>query len=413
MSKAVSSEVAPNRIADALLRLVDILIAALVFLLPFIMGGREAWGHWFLISVSLLLGASWAAYAAVRGSRYRVSWLEIFVVAGLAIAWYQTQPQSAQTMAAFSPEYERLLPTWTLTQPERDAAQQWSTLSLTPAETRHAWWVFLAYSIVLTVLFQRVRDRKDCTRLLQAVGIVGVSMTGFALFQWVTSNGRFFWFYEHPYTEPTVHLKGAFTNRNHFAEFLALTIGPLLWWLFRDLKRYLEQKSSSGSVGVQDDPKPVPKPKRRSGKSRPERSGVLSQTGFGTQLSIPILLLLCSVAIVVVAVLLSLSRGGIIAAAAATVIALVGLWRGFRLGGAMAGLLLGGGLLFFTMLCFSDQEQLQTKLDQLISADADKIDTGGNRRAVWSADAKVIQRFPLLGTGVGSHRDVYSISGKR
>ena len=45
MSKAVSSEVAPNRIADALLRLVDILIAALVFLLPFIMGGREAWGH--------------------------------------------------------------------------------------------------------------------------------------------------------------------------------------------------------------------------------------------------------------------------------------------------------------------------------------------------------------------------------
>ena len=69
MSKAVSSEVAPNRIADALLRLVDILIAALVFLLPFIMGGREAWGHWFLISVSLLLGASWAAYAAVRGSR--------------------------------------------------------------------------------------------------------------------------------------------------------------------------------------------------------------------------------------------------------------------------------------------------------------------------------------------------------
>ena len=36
-------------LSKVLLKLVDCLIAALVFVLPFIMGGREAWGHWFLI----------------------------------------------------------------------------------------------------------------------------------------------------------------------------------------------------------------------------------------------------------------------------------------------------------------------------------------------------------------------------
>ena len=174
MSKAVGSEVAPNRISDVLLKLVDVLIAALVFVLPFIMGGREAWGHWFLISVALLLGAAWCAYAVVHGSRYRISWLEMFIVAGLAIVWYQAQPQSAEVMTRFSTEYERLLPTWSQTQSADAGQQHWSTLSFTPVETQHAWWVFVAYSVILTVLFQRARELNDCTKLLQAVGIVGV-----------------------------------------------------------------------------------------------------------------------------------------------------------------------------------------------------------------------------------------------
>ena len=407
----MASEERPNRLSRLLLTVVDLLIAALVFVLPFIMGGREAWGHWFLISVALLLATTWALFATVQGRRYSVSWLEVFLLIGLAIAWFQVQPQSASTMAQFSSEYERLLPAWSATQPGVATDDVWSTISVTPVETRHAWWVMLAYALITIVLFQRVRTPSDCSRLLCWVGIAGVSMTGFALLQWATSNDRFFWFYEHPYTEPTVHLKGAFTNRNHFAQFLSLTIGPLLWWLFRDVKVFLLAKSGS------DVSQPV---SSRSGKkkSRSQKRSLVgsrrlpqnaSPQGFGQQLSIPIVLLLCAVAVVVLAILMSLSRGGMIAAGAASVVAFVGLWRGFRMGGALAGLLLGGGVLFFSLLAFSDQEQLQTKLDQLISADADQIDTGGNRRAVWAADAKVIQRFPMLGTGVGSHRDVYSM----
>lgn len=379
MNNAATIKETKKRQTPWSLHLVDGLLAILILVLPFIMGGRESWGHWFVISASFLLGAAWCLHSAIRGGRYQVSWLELFLLAGLAIAWFQVQPQAPSAMSRFSEEYDRLLPIWASTQPESESSPHWNTLSLTPVETRHAIWMWAAYCVVFVVGFQRIRSEKDCRRLLQTVGISGVIMTAFGLFQWATSNGKFFWYYEHPYTDTSEHLKGAFTNRNHFAQFLSLTIGPLLWWLFRELKIYISGRTES------------------------------QKSTFGKQLTLEILLLLCAVSIVGLAILLSLSRGGMISAGAVTLIAMIGLWRGFKVGGAMAGMLLGSGLLVFSLLAFSDQEQLQVKLDQLISGDADKIDVGGHRRAVWIADSKVIEKFPFLGTGVGSHRDVYSI----
>ena len=132
-----------GRFARTILIAVDVLIAALIFVLPFIMGGREAWGHWFLISASLALGIAWCVYATVSGARYRISWLEGFILAGLAIAWFQIQPQSADVMQQLSAEYERLLPSWAATQTTEEVSA-WSTPSFTPIETQHAWWVFAA-----------------------------------------------------------------------------------------------------------------------------------------------------------------------------------------------------------------------------------------------------------------------------
>lgn len=411
-----------------LLGLVDFIIALFVFVLPLIMGGREAWGHWFLISTALLLGAVWAAYASVQGCRYQLSWMELFFVAGLAIVWFQVQPQPPEVTRQFSGEYERLLPEWASTQtPLGKDANAWSTLSLTPVETQHALWMLIAYGIILTVMFQRVREISDCVRLLKWVAISGIGMTLFGLLQWSGSNGRFFWFYQHPYTDPSEHLKGAFTNRNHFAQFLSLSLGPLLWWLFHSVKRM--QSSSTAATGplpaaFASDSASSPssasssksgRRRRRSSKKSRSKSGATTGSAFALApqdadrfLTLPIIGLGLGVCVVGLAVMLSLSRGGMIAASASVMVALVGLWRGFNLGGAMAGIVLGGSVVFLSLLAFTDQEQVQSRVDQLISADADQVDAGGPRRAIWTADAKAILKFPWLGTGVGSHRDIYA-----
>lgn len=408
-----------NSASRFLLTGVDLVIAALVFILPFIMGGREAWGHWFLISSALALGVLWATYATVTGSRYFVSWLELFLLAGLSIVMFQLQTQSSEAMAGFSAEYQRLLPAWSQTQPA-GSADYWSTLSFTPVETQHAMWMFVAYAVILTVLFQRVRNVADCHRLIRWVAISGVSMTVFAIVQWNTSNGFFFWFYKQPFTDPTVHLKGAFTNRNHFAQFLSLSVGPLLWWLFRDVNRLIAgTPAASPAAGVlapskktksgrEKSARPSGQTRKKGGTSTANRTFALAPGTADRFLSLPIIGLVVCISLVGVAVLMSLSRGGMIAVSAAFIVALVGLWRGFNLGGAMAAIVLAGGVLFLSLLSLVDQDEVQTKVDQLISTDVEEVDSAGVRRAIWTADAKAIQHFPLFGTGVGSHRDVYT-----
>ncbi len=418
LSETLLSEKPVGRFSKALLAAVDLVIAALVLVLPFIMGGREAWGHWFLISGALLLGVLWAAFATATGSRYFISWFELSLIAGLGIVFYQLQPQTADTMAQFSGEYERLLPVWSQTQPT-GTPEHWSTLSFTPVETQHAMWMFVAYAVILVVLFQRVRSVADCTRLIQGVAVSGVLMTLFAIVQWNTSDGSFFWFYEHPYTDSTQHLKGAFTNRNHFAQFLSLSIGPLLWWLFRDVNRLMSAPATNSAPALTVSPgkqsgrrKSAERSgikKNRSAKANSNRTFTMAPGAAERFLSLPIIALVICIALVGLAVLMSLSRGGMIAVGAAAVVAVIGLLRGFNFGGAMAGIVLAGGVLFLSLLSFVDQEQVQTKVDQLISTDVEEVDSEGIRRAIWTADAKAIQQFPWFGTGVGSHRDVYTI----
>ena len=389
--------------AELMLRVVDGLIAALIFVLPFIMGGREAWGHWFLITTAFLLATAWSAYAVLSGARYAFSWLEYFFLAGLAIAWFQVQSQSPETLQAFSPEYTRLLSFWPETQPADSA---WTSLSFTPRETRHGFWVFVAYSLIGIVVFQRARTMRDCERLLKYVGTSGLAMTVFGLWQWGLSNGNFFWFYEHPYTDTTVHLKGAFTNRNHFAQFLTLSLGPLLWWLVseaRSLFNGTATPASTFSFGRKQNRKK--KTKRR--ELPPVQSPNANK--FDRMISLPIVGLLAAVCLVGIAVLMSLSRGGMIALFSVCLISGLGLWRGLKMGSAAVVVVMGGSVLFLTLLAFTDQTELQTKIDQLLSSDADEIDSGGVRRAIWAADARIIRQFPWFGTGVGSHRDVYPL----
>ena len=54
---------------------------------------------------------------------------------------------------------------------------------------------------------------------------------GFCPREFFLGNGKFFWFYEHPFSTTYDAVKGSFTNRNHFADFIAVGIGPWIWWI--------------------------------------------------------------------------------------------------------------------------------------------------------------------------------------
>ena len=52
-----------------LLRIVDAILVLLLVVFPFVMGGREAWGHRILISLAAALGFVWCVHRACTGGR--------------------------------------------------------------------------------------------------------------------------------------------------------------------------------------------------------------------------------------------------------------------------------------------------------------------------------------------------------
>ena len=152
---------------------------------------------------------------------------------------------------------------------------------LTPAATR-AVDLFLAYSLLFLITIQRIRAVDDVERLLRWIAFAAVLMAIFGLVQFFASNGKFFWFYEHPYSKTNDIVKGGFTNRNHFAHFLALGVGPLVWWIQH---AWRQQRKHSGCQFAQHSH---------------EISSFRITEGFR----------ILAFSIVMFAVLLSLSRGG-------------------------------------------------------------------------------------------------------
>ncbi len=392
----------------------DAILVALIVVFPFIMGGREAWGHQALITLATALGFVWCLHQARSGGRLIFLRLEPLLLAGLLLVWLQTVPLDQGTLNSLSPEYERLLPGWSATQSNfaSDAAKAsasavngkpslpsnssapdqpvaaWSFASLYPTETRHALLMLISYGIIAVVVAQRLKSEDDCHNLLKLVAISGVLMAAFAVIQLVTSNDRFFWFYQQPHTGTREVLKGAFTNRNHFAQFLSLAIGPLIWWML------IDRASKSGSD-----------------LSRSSLRGAEygSHSRFDKIINPKFVLLICATGGVVLSIMLSLSRGGMISAGLACIVCLAGLWKSGRVKGSVAYIILTLGVFAIIGLTVFGQDGVEERIGQLASGNADEIDRLNARRSIWKADIAAIRAFPLVGTGVGSHRFVYPI----
>ena len=52
-------------------------------------------------------------------------------------------------------------------------------------------------------------------------------------------------------------------------------------------------------------------------------------------------------------------------------------------------------------------ERVQDRVAEVASADVNRLDRRHARLDIWTANLRTLRDFPVFGTGVGSHRDVY------
>ena len=179
------------------------------------------------IEATIAAAVWWLRQSLLPRQYWRRSAAHLLLLAAIGLVAMQLAPLPPAWTSELSPKTSEMLTLWGEGGPSGFGT--WQQISLTPAEGRNGLVLLLAYALVFWVTVQRVRSMEDAERLLRWVAYSAVGMGLFGLLQYFTDNGKFFWVYQHPFAVTEDGAKGAFTNRNHFAHFLALGIGPVIW----------------------------------------------------------------------------------------------------------------------------------------------------------------------------------------
>ena len=370
----------PRPVADLLLTAVDAGLAAVLLLAPWFMGGRHPLGQLVLVVISAIVTTAWVTRQALSRGRtiWKISGCEILLLSAIALVILQLIPIPNSLVQTLSPHLVKLLPLWMPATQPPDALGVWNQLTLTPDATRAGLVMLLCYGLLFIVTVQRIETVEDVERLLRWFVVSAIALASVGLLQYLTSNGKFLWVYEHPFRSTHDAVKGPFINKNHFAHLLALGLGPLIWSVQRAMTRVQAARNSSSDDGVT---------------TADLEWLVLVQTiGLG---------------VVMFAGLMTFSRGGVVAMFTALAVS-AGLL--YRMGAIGARLLVGFGLvslLIGSALAIHGYQQISSRLDDLTAGSVEELDNQGFRRKLWKADLAAARNFAGFGAGIGSHRDVY------
>ncbi len=366
------------------LRMVDLGFLGLILLLPFIWGGRQALGN---IATVMLSGwtAIWWAIHQLRQDRprWKFSGAEPLLLLAILLVILQTVTLPESLKNQLSPQINQLLPAWGDNPETSIGLGRWGTLSFAPWQTWSDLITLMSVMLVFFIAVQRLSSVNDVHRLLRYVAVSGGVTAMFGLVQHFAGNGKFFWFYDHPDTSPGYAAKAAFTNANHFADFLAMSMPAQLWW-------YIVESSA------------LHKLREARNLHHPAPTG---WRAFLQEWPPAIMLGITSAAI-----LLSQSRGGLLIMGWGMTFTCLLFWRQKLLDSRVVFWLLGVSVCgAAAMMAFGGRldQKLSADIEKIADGNAQEIDKEGVRQKIWNTNLKVVRDFPTVGTGLGTHSYVY------
>lgn len=358
-------------------------IVGVLFVAPIFVGGRDDIGRLaYFLCVTLFTVVTLARWYVSRLDVRFPRGLLLLLAAGAMVLLVQLLPLNSNVLNVLSPNRTNLLPMWSASVSSGSIhAGVWDIISFVPDATRRSLYVYLAHVGLFLATLQILRNVGDVERLLRWIALAASFMALFGLLQYFSLTEKFSWVFVHPSRNASHALSGPFANANHFAGFLMLGIGPLLWWLQRGTRT---SKSSS---------------MKRQISFRSTSNG-----GLNGQLFLNV-----CIAIVGFAGAMTMSRGGVLVMVLAGLFAVLGFWKiGLLTRKTVLGLGAAALLLSFTLL-FHGVDQLSNELETLASGSIEQLDPSNGRRRVWAANLAAWKNSPILGTGVGSHAEVYPI----
>lgn len=341
-----------------------------VFAVPFAFGGRHSLGEFLLVCSAVLCTTGWVVHQlASEKSDWVRTRVEPLLLSILAVGLLQIVPLPNWIITTLSPAMDDVLPLRSALNSDGVFATPWSYLSMSASESLPGLAIGVAYVLIFIVTAQRIRVVDDAARVLKMVAVSGIAMTVFAFVQFFFSNGLYFWMIDLPQGVAGDRLKGAFLNKNHFAQFVALSVGPLVWWL--GVQTELHEKPRFDSSGQ-------------------ARSALIPKFVTTSVLS-------AALGAVVTAVLISRARGAFVALGVASVVLVLMLYARSLINRKQFSVVAAAALMAVLLVGIVGHREIARVTERLNNWDSN------GRIQIWNANLEAFREFPLVGTGIGSH----------
>ncbi|MFK7769257.1 MAG: O-antigen ligase family protein [Mariniblastus sp.] len=375
-----------------------ILLALAVFAAPWPIGGNWAFTRLALLLVTFsgLIGAVLCQFKSSQShdTRRTVVWMLLLI--GIAFTYFQSSDLSSSVQARFGKENsavnisKRMDDTSdaTATSNTSDGLAQ-RPVSVYPGATREKLvdlilgvGLFFAASVLLI-------ERKSILAILISLASVGVAISFFGVIQNLSWNGKLFWSYEllsggGPF--------GSFVNKNNAAGFMLISFSATIFFIANQLLIWNRRQEPGGLVLSSVD---------WESEQRESESWIKRFMSMVALVEPKHLYIGAGVAIIFAGVFASLSRGGMVALAGATIVAIISVGNiNRKLAAVLAIALIGSGVAF---LKYSEQDVgISDSLESL----ADISNAAAPRLAHWQDAWPFAMENLALGSGNGTYRYV-------
>ena len=348
-----------------------LLITLLVFM-PFAFGAESAWSEEVVIALSGMILVCFLLQRLWHGGQQLV-WTWAYVPMGLLIliVVFQLVPLPARFLGMISPHTMVLRQELLGGLPGAGSWLKAAPLSFYPNATRHDLRLIVSIAAVFVVTVNVFRRPDRIKRLLMAIALIGGSVAALALAQELFGNGKFYWFTSRPYG---ADLSGPFVNHNNYAQFMNLSIGAALGWIYVTLHEYFAARKMTPSV-VYD--------------------------YLSSRAAKSCWLLVLIVAVGIATIFISLSRGGMVSMLIASVfMTLVLVSRPSLKGRGWIMVIMALGA--FACILFVGFDAVYDRFGTISDSQAYEL-----RWQILKDLVPSYGQFPILGTGLGTHVVVY------
>jgi len=354
-------------------RIIEWLLISLLAFMPLAFGAVEAWSEEVVVILAAAISICFLLKLVIEKDTPLVwSWAYVPVALFILVAVIQLVPLPTYLVSAISPNTAATKRELLGDLPNSGALFESMTLSFYPNATRHDLRLVLAVVAVFFVTANVYRRPDQIKRLIGAVAIIGGSIAALALAQNVLGNGKIYW------TVPTGSgqaYSGPFICHSHYGQFMNLSIGAALALIMVKLNETFTGKKITPSAVAEY----LGSPQARS-----------------------IWLLTAMIILGTATVFVSLTRGGMVSmliAAGFTTLVLSSR-RSLRGRGWIMVLMAFGALVGVLFMGFDAVYDRLATLRQLDQAESGRWQIVKDIATAWT-------KFPLLGTGLGTHEVVY------